>query len=73
VGGCLLSACCWDCIAPLDDATVTMVEGLGGIDGIAISHPHFYIRRWCSVGGSTISLAISESRCFSVSPGRGRW
>ena len=32
----------WDCIAPLDDATVTMVEGLGGIDAIAISHPHFY-------------------------------
>src|ERR1700749_2610230 len=26
----------WDCIAPLDDATVTMVEALGGIDAIAI-------------------------------------
>ena len=25
-----------------DDATVTMIEGLGGIDAIAISHPHFY-------------------------------
>ena len=32
----------WDCIATLDDATVTMIEGLGGIDAIAISHPHFY-------------------------------
>jgi hypothetical protein len=32
----------WDCITTLDDATVTMVEGLGGIDAIAISHPHFY-------------------------------
>jgi hypothetical protein len=26
-----------------------------------------------SVGSSTTSLAISESRYFSVSPGRGRW
>lgn len=32
----------WDCIATLDDATVTLIEGLGGIDAIAISHPHFY-------------------------------
>jgi hypothetical protein len=32
----------WDCIAPLDDATMTLLEGLGGIDAIAISHPHFY-------------------------------
>ena len=32
----------WDCIATLDDATVTMIQGLGGIDIIAISHPHFY-------------------------------
>jgi hypothetical protein len=32
----------WDCIATLDDATVTMIEALGGIDAIAISHPHFY-------------------------------
>jgi glyoxylase-like metal-dependent hydrolase (beta-lactamase superfamily II) len=32
----------WDCIATLDGATVTLIEGLGGIDAIAISHPHFY-------------------------------
>lgn len=32
----------WDCIATLDAATVRMIEGLGGIDVIAISHPHFY-------------------------------
>ena len=32
----------WDCIANLDAATVTLIEGLGGIDAIAISHPHFY-------------------------------
>jgi hypothetical protein len=32
----------WDCISLLDAATVTMIKALGGIQAIAISHPHFY-------------------------------
>jgi hypothetical protein len=32
----------WDCVAPLNDAAVKAIESLGGIDAIAISHPHFY-------------------------------
>ncbi|MEZ4657882.1 MAG: hypothetical protein R2911_09945 [Caldilineaceae bacterium] len=32
----------WDCISYIDDATVAAVNALGGIDAIAISHPHFY-------------------------------
>ena len=32
----------WDCIATFDAATVTAIKGLGGIQAIAISHPHFY-------------------------------
>jgi hypothetical protein len=32
----------WDCITFLDDATVQRVRDLGGLAGIAISHPHFY-------------------------------
>jgi len=32
----------WDCVATLDAATVTAIKGLGGIQAIAISHPHFY-------------------------------
>jgi hypothetical protein len=32
----------WDCISLLDDATVAAVRALGGIDAIAISHPHYY-------------------------------
>jgi glyoxylase-like metal-dependent hydrolase (beta-lactamase superfamily II) len=31
----------WDCISFLDDATITIVKGLGGLAGIACSHPHF--------------------------------
>jgi len=32
----------WDCAAYLDDALVSRVRELGGITGIAISHPHYY-------------------------------
>jgi hypothetical protein len=32
----------WDCIALLDQATRERIERLGGIAGIAISHPHYY-------------------------------
>jgi hypothetical protein len=32
----------WDCISFIDEATVEIVRGLGGIDAIAVSHPHFY-------------------------------
>src|SRR5205814_10411416 len=32
----------WDCISLIDDTMVTIVEGLGGLKAIAISHPHYY-------------------------------
>src|ERR1700674_3027632 len=32
----------WDCISMIDAATVTLIDGLGGLKAIAISHPHFY-------------------------------
>ena len=32
----------WDCISMLDDATVSLIKGLGGVQAMAISHPHFY-------------------------------
>jgi glyoxylase-like metal-dependent hydrolase (beta-lactamase superfamily II) len=32
----------WDCISLIDDATVEIVAALGGLRGIAISHPHYY-------------------------------
>lgn len=32
----------WDCISLLDDATMALVRGLGGISAVAISHPHYY-------------------------------
>jgi glyoxylase-like metal-dependent hydrolase (beta-lactamase superfamily II) len=32
----------WDCLSFVDDATVEALRPLGGIQAIAISHPHFY-------------------------------
>ena len=32
----------WDCISLLDQATIALVQSLGGLRGIAISHPHYY-------------------------------
>jgi hypothetical protein len=32
----------WDCISLLDAATIGIVKALGGLIGIAISHPHYY-------------------------------
>ena len=32
----------WDCIALLDDATVAIIAAMGGLAGIALSHPHYY-------------------------------
>ena len=32
----------WDCIALIDDAMVEIINALGGLTAIAISHPHYY-------------------------------
>jgi len=32
----------WDCVPPLDDATVAAVKKLGGLAAVAVSHPHYY-------------------------------
>ncbi|HLG27333.1 MAG TPA: hypothetical protein VI423_06065 [Paenisporosarcina sp.] len=32
----------WDCITYIDAATIKEIESMGGIDAIALSHPHYY-------------------------------
>ncbi|MFB6328254.1 MBL fold metallo-hydrolase [Pantoea deleyi] len=48
----------WDCIANLDDATCTLITALGGIDAIAISHPHYYttMQEWAEAFNAPIHL-----------------
>jgi hypothetical protein len=52
----------WDCVATLDDATVTMIKGLGGIKAIAISHPHFYttMGEWARAFDAPIHLNAAD-------------
>ncbi len=46
----------WDCITPLNDAAIAQINDLGGIDAIAISHPHYY------------SNLVDWSRAFGNAP-----
>lgn len=32
----------WDCVTYIDQSTIKQIEDLGGIDAIALSHPHYY-------------------------------
>ena len=32
----------WDCMSFIDEETIRQVQSLGGVQGIAASHPHFY-------------------------------
>lgn len=32
----------WECLSPVTEAAVAELERLGGVTGIAVSHPHFY-------------------------------
>jgi hypothetical protein len=43
----------WDCIALIDRATIEMIKAMGGIKGIAISHPHYYttMTEWSAAFG----------------------
>ena len=66
----------WDCISLLDDATVTLIKGLGGIQAIAISHPHFYtsMGEWARVFEAPIHLHAADKKwIFNPSPAVQLW
>ena len=54
----------WDCIALLDDATVSLIESLGGVQAIAISHPHFYTTnaQWSRAFGAPVYLHAADRK-----------
>lgn len=55
----------WDCISFIDDATIEIVRALGGIAGIAISHPHYYssMVEWSrAFGNAPIHLHAADRR-----------
>lgn len=42
----------WDCITFLDDETIAEIQQRGGLQAIAISHPHFYTTVFASQGST---------------------
>ena len=52
----------WDCISLLDETTIDLVEGLGGIRAIAISHPHYYssMVEWAHAFGAPVHLHAAD-------------
>jgi hypothetical protein len=53
----------WDCISLVDPAAVELIKGLGGLAGIAISHPHYYttMLEWSrAFGGVPIHLHAAD-------------
>jgi glyoxylase-like metal-dependent hydrolase (beta-lactamase superfamily II) len=52
----------WECITVLDKATENAVRALGGIQAIAISHPHYYssMVAWALAFGAPIYLHAAD-------------
>jgi hypothetical protein len=55
----------WDCVPLVDPALVEMIQALGGLSAIAISHPHYYTTmvEWSrALGGVPIHLHAADRR-----------
>ena len=54
----------WDCITLLDEPTTAVVKALGGIQAIAISHPHYYscMVEWAHTFQAPIYLHAAEEQ-----------
>lgn len=52
----------WDCIPLIDDSLVDSVRAMGGISGIAISHPHYYttMAEWSRIFDCPIFLHAAD-------------
>lgn len=53
----------WDCISLIDPVLVALIKGVGGIQSIAISHPHYYttMLEWSrAFGGIPIHLHAAD-------------
>ncbi|MBD3617082.1 MAG: MBL fold metallo-hydrolase [Gracilimonas sp.] len=52
----------WDCIPLLDENVIEFIRGKGGIQAIAISHPHYYsnMKDWAETFDCPILLPKSE-------------
>ena len=57
----------WDCVPLLDEPTYAFIEEMGGLAGIALSHPHYYsaIVEWSLGYPSRWTERNPRRRCLS--------
>ena len=62
----------WDCISLLDEETIRLVNDLGGVHAIAISHPHYYssMIEWAEAFDAPVYLH-SADREYVMRPSKG--
>jgi hypothetical protein len=60
----------WDCIALIDDATIDLLKGFGGVAAIAISHPHYYTTmvEWSRALGDVPIYLHAADRAWVMRP-----
>ena len=60
----------WDCLALVDDKAIAEIKALGGLDAIAISHPHYYTAmvEWSEAFGSVPIYLHEQDRQWVMHP-----
>ncbi len=60
----------WDCISYLDQPTIDLVQQLGGISAIALSHPHLHgsMQTWSAAFGNVPIYIHADSRVWTTRP-----
>lgn len=64
----------WDCITFLDQETIDFIKSHGGLDAIAISHPHFYTTHleWAREFDCPVYLAADDQEWLNREDIEGR-
>jgi hypothetical protein len=62
----------WDCLSLLDEAVVEVIQVMGGISAIAISHPHYYssMVEWSRAFGGVPIYLHADDRQWIMRPER---
>jgi hypothetical protein len=60
----------WDCVSLIDADTVALVQSLGGISAIAVSHPHYYASmvEWSKAFGGVAVYLHEDDRQWVQRP-----
>lgn len=60
----------WDCLTLLDEATVDIIKSLGGLEAIAVSHPHYYssMVEWSKAFGDIPIYLHADDRQWVMRP-----